>query len=111
MRTISLRLDTELDKMLQALCDRLGATQTDVVKKALELLASTATPTPAALGVELGLVGTFASGNPRHAEQHSATIRARLAERRRDDERPAVSEAPSRTGNRVAERAPRRPKP
>lgn len=108
MRTISLRLDSESDAMLMALCDRLSATQTDVVKQALELLASRATPTPAALGVELGLIGAFASGDHTNAQNHSAAVKARLTERRRNDERPTIRDA---VPARVAERPPRRPKP
>jgi hypothetical protein len=108
MRTISLRLDTESDAMLVALCDRLGATQTDVIKKALELLAGEATPSPGALGLELGLIGAYAGGNSRNAELHSAAVKSRLIQRRGSDERPIEGGGVSA---RVAEPAPRRPKP
>ena len=108
MRTISLRLDAETDAALATLCDRLGTTQTAVVKQALELLVGTATPSPGALGRELGLVGIHASGERDNAEQHSSALRARLVSRRREDERqPTLSSRPAR----VAERAPRREKP
>lgn len=87
MRTISLRLDTEADAMLRALCERLDATQTEVVRRALEQLAGSVTPTAGALGLELGLVGAFASGGRENAAEHSKVIKARLIARRRDEQR------------------------
>ncbi|MBL0170544.1 MAG: hypothetical protein IPP90_07390 [Gemmatimonadaceae bacterium] len=44
MRTISLPLDAEADAMLRALCERLDVTQTEVVLRALVLLATNGTP-------------------------------------------------------------------
>jgi hypothetical protein len=108
MRTISLRLDAESDAMLRALCDRLNATQTDVVRKALELLASDATPTPGELGVELGLAGGFSSGGRGNAVGHSQAVKARLEERRRD-QRP-VTDA-GRSPGKGGGRRPRATKP
>lgn len=110
MRTISLRLDAESDAILLALCDRLAATQTDVVRRALELLANSVTPTPGALGLELGLVGAFASGGRGNAAGHSAAIKALLAERRRD-ERPVVAAESRVRDAKGAKRSPRVPKP
>ena len=90
MRTISLRLDAESDAMLRTLCDRLNATQTDVVRQALELLASGVTPTPGELGVELGLVGGFSGGRRGDAADHSQAVKVRLAERRRTSGQPPM---------------------
>lgn len=64
MRTISLRLVAESDVLLRILCERLDATQTDVIRRALGLLATDVTPTSASLGNELGLVRSFASRTP-----------------------------------------------
>ena len=94
MRTISLRLDAESDGMLQALCDRLQATQTDVVRQALEFLAKSAVPTPEALGRELGLVGAFASGTRGNGAGHSAAVKARLAGKQQE-RRPVATHAAS----------------
>lgn len=110
MRTISLRLDAESDRMLRALCDRFEATQTDVVRKALESLANSATSTPGSLGLELGLVGAFASGSCGNAAGHSAAVKARLAERRRDERPAATDENRSGPASRST-RATRVPKP
>ena len=106
MRTISLRLDTEADAVLRALCERLSATQSEVVRRALILLAGSATPTPGALGFELGLVGAFASGAGGTAAEHSKAIKARLVARRRDEQRPA--EPATTTGIPPRTEGPRR---
>ena len=87
MRTISLRLDAEADAMLRSLCERLDATQTEVVLRALVLLAGSATPAPGALGLELGLVGAFASGGRGHAAGHSEGVKAHLAAKREEEQR------------------------
>ena len=97
MRTISLRLDDDLDATLRTLCDRLDATQTDVVRKALELLATSATPSPGALGLELGLIGAFESEGRGDAAGHSESVKARLLERRRDER--AVTAGDARSGD------------
>lgn len=89
MRTISLRLDVDSDALLRTLCERLGATQTDVVRKALESLAGEGARTPGLLGLELGLPGFFAGSGADKAAGHSAAIKAKLAERQRD-QRPAL---------------------
>ena len=98
MRTISLRLDAESDGMLRALCDRLHTTQTDVVRQALELLANSESPTPDALGRELGLVGAFASGTRGNGAGHSAAVKARLADRQQERRPMAAHED---TGNAI----------
>ena len=83
MRTISLRLDADSDALLRTLCARLGLTQTDVIRKALESLTVTAV-SPGMLGAELGLPGFFASGVSTNAADHSAAIKAKLAKHRSD---------------------------
>ena len=113
MRTISLRLDTEADAMLRALCERLNATQTEVVRRALEQLAGSATPTAGALGVELGLVGAFASGDRGNAADHSKVIKARLIARRRDEQRhelASATDSPPGVERKRPNSRPRRPK-
>jgi len=114
MRTISLRLDAESDAMLQGLCDRLDATQTDVVRQALEVLSDSVTPTPGVLGMELGLVGVFASGGRGNAAGHSDVVKARLAAQRRDEQRREEGPAsPDETGAgdaKPGKRARRAPK-
>ena len=90
MRTISLRLDVDSDALLRTLCEQLDATQTDVVRKALESLASEGVRTPGVLGLELGLPGFFAGSGTGNAAGHSEAIKAKLAARKRD-QRPAGS--------------------
>lgn len=114
MRTISLRLDAEADAMLRGLCERLDVTQTEVVRRALALLASSAAPTPGSLGLELGLVGAFSSGGHGSAEAHSEGVKARLVAKRGDEQR---SDEPAPPGNTTRpdgtprNRRPRRPTP
>ncbi len=86
MRTISLRLDDVSDALLGTLCERMDATQTDVIRKALEVLAKESAPSPAALARELGLVGLFASAGTdaaptRVAADHSAAVKSQLVAR------------------------------
>ncbi len=85
MRTISLRLDADSDALLRSLCERMGVTQTDVIRKALNALSKTVTPTPASLATELGLVGLYAGGGESDAAGHSAAVKARLELRQRNE--------------------------
>ena len=109
MRTISLRLDSESDALLRTLCERLGATQTDVIRTALDLLSKNVMPTPGSLGIELGLVGMFAGGGRGDGAGHSAAVKARLAERRRD-ERPAAPDAAAKSVKQPAKSSKRGPR-
>jgi hypothetical protein len=93
MRTISVRLDDESNAALQLLCERLQATQTDVIRQALSELAAQAAPTPASLAADLGLVGMFDSGDGTLAAQHSSAVKAKLATRRAVESRAAVRDA------------------
>ena len=89
MRTISLRLDADADALLRMLCERLHATQTDVIRQAIESLAAEGARTPGMLGAELGLPGFFTGDGSGSAVGHSAAVKARLADRRRDERQPA----------------------
>lgn len=93
MRTISLRLDAATDAMLRSLCDRLNSTQTEVVRRALVLLAANEAPTPAAVAAELALVGAFASGDADRAGQHSQRLKQKLASTRAENERSTTTNA------------------
>lgn len=77
MRTISVRLDDASEARLEGLCQRLGLSQTDVVKAGLELLQHQH-QSPAALAEALDLQGCFASGDPAHGREHADRIRQKL---------------------------------
>ena len=104
MRTISLRLDAASDALLRALCERLQATQTDVVRQALERLAHEITPTPGALGAELGLVGVFASGARDLGAGHSAAVKEKLVAQRVEQQRSAPDDARGKRPSRATKR-------
>jgi len=78
MRTISLRLDGDVDALLMAYCAQHGLTQTEVVRKAIERFTSENKPTPAELAAKFGLIGGPGSGISDLGENHSKHLRVRL---------------------------------
>lgn len=78
MRTISIRLDDRTDALFRLFCERLGVSQTDALKAAIEHLADQQRPSPAELAAQLGLIGSFKSGQGHLAEDHSHAVKRRL---------------------------------
>ncbi|GAB1390410.1 MAG: hypothetical protein AMXMBFR78_06440 [Rubrivivax sp.] len=78
MRTISIRLDDRTDALFRLSCERLGLSQTDALKAAIEHLAERQRPTPAELAAQLGLIGSFRSGHSDRAVEHSREVKQRL---------------------------------
>ncbi len=82
MRTISVRLDDGSEARLNALCQTLGLSQSEVVKAGLALLQQQSS-SPAALAERLGLVGCFSSATTtnattRRGRDHAALLRQKL---------------------------------
>lgn len=88
MRRISIRLDDHTDAALTALCQRLGLTQIEAIKSAIEQMASRERPTPAALAAELGLIGSVRSSEGDLAANHSLRVKQRLRAKRARDSLP-----------------------
>jgi hypothetical protein len=78
MRTISIRLDDRTDALFREFCERLGLSQTDALKAAIEHLAEQHRPSPAELAAQLGLIGGFKSGEGELATNHSQHLKQRL---------------------------------
>ena len=93
MRTISIRLDDRTDTLLRLFCERLGLSQTDALKAAIEHLAEQQRPTPADLAAQLGLIGSFRSGQGDLAARHSTEVKQRLRAKLRRD---SVAAPPAR---------------
>ena len=94
MRTVSFRLDADADALLRALCQQLGASQTDVIRRALQSLAGQGEQTPGTLGAELGLPGFFAGTGSGAALNHSTAVKTLLTNRRLDQRPANVAAAP-----------------
>ena len=94
MRTISIRLDDRTDALFRAFCERLGLSQTDALKAAIEQLAEQHRPSPAELAGQLGLIGGFKSGLGDLAVNHSQHLKQRLRARLQRESM-AVPAAPS----------------
>jgi hypothetical protein len=78
VRTISIRLDDRTDALFRLFCERLGVSQTDALKAAIEHLAEQQRPSPAELAAQLGLIGSFKSGQRDRAAAHSREVKRRL---------------------------------
>jgi hypothetical protein len=78
VRTISIRLDDRTDALFRLFCERLGVSQTDALKAAIEHLAEQQRPSPAELAAQLGLIGSFKSGHGDRAAEHSREVKRRL---------------------------------
>ena len=78
MRTISIRLDDRTDALFRAFCERLGLSQTDALKVAIEHVVEQHRPSPAELAGQLGLIGGFRSGVGDLAINHSQHLKQRL---------------------------------
>ena len=78
MRTISIRLDDRTDALFRAFCERLGLSQTDALKAAIEHVVEQHRPSPAELAGQFGLIGGFRSGVGDLAIKHSQHLKQRL---------------------------------
>lgn len=85
MRTISVRLDDRTDALFRLFCERLGVSQTDALKAAIEHLAEQQRPSPAELAARLGLIGSFRSGQCDRAAEHAREVKRRLRARLASD--------------------------
>ncbi len=85
VRTISIRLDDRTDALFRLFCERLGVSQTDALKAAIEHLAEQQRPSPAELATQLGLIGSFRSGQADRAVEHSREVKRRLRAKLGDD--------------------------
>ena len=85
MRTISIRLDDRTDALFREFCERLGLSQTDALKAAIEHLAEQTQPSPAELAGQLGLIGAFRSGEADLAANHSQRVKQRLRAKLQSD--------------------------
>jgi hypothetical protein len=90
VRTISIRLDDRTDALFRRFCERLGLSQTDALKAAIEHLAEQQRPSPAELAAELGLIvvqqraersrgGSLARGEAAAARQARKQLRTPLS--------------------------------
>ena len=100
MGTIAIRLDDRTDAQFRAACERLGLSQTDAVKAAIEQLAELHRPSPAELAGQLGLIGGFKSGSGDLAVNHSQHLKQRLRGKLQRDSKaaPAAPSARRRAG-------------
>ncbi len=89
MRTIAIRLDDRTDALFRAACERLGLSQTDAVKAAIEQLAELHRPSPAELARQLGLIGGFRSGAGDLAADHPQHLKQRLRAKLQRDSKAA----------------------
>ncbi len=100
MRTISIRLDDRTDALFRAFCERLGLSQTEALKAAIEHVVEQHRPSPAELAGQLGLIGGFKSGSGDLAVNHSQHLRQRLRAKLQCDSKaaPAAPSARRRAG-------------
>jgi hypothetical protein len=97
MRTISIRLDDRTDALFRTFCARLGLSQSDALKAAIEHLAEQHRPSPAELAGQLGLIGSFRSAEGDLAANHSQRVKQRLRAKLQRDSMPVPS-APKSVG-------------
>jgi hypothetical protein len=83
MKILSVRLDDNEEAQLRSVCERMGLSQTEVVKKGIATLAEQSTMTPGKLAEAMGLVGVFESGIGDLGRNHSSHLKSVLRRKHR----------------------------